>query len=341
MAKSDTPDAARTGIPVAHEHLEAAADWFARLRDGKADEKARRDWRLWLKQHSDHQAAWDFVTSVGERFSLLQDDGQSDVASSVLKDRRKKRATRRQLLTGLTGVVGTGLLGWAAYRFTPLPAIATAWGADEHTAIGEIRELALADGVRLWLSTASAINHTASRETRRIELLQGEVFVATHGDAVRPLEIASEHGQMRPLGTRFAVRRQADATLLAVFEGAVELQTAAGAERARINAGEQVTFTATGIAVVEAADPAREAWTRGVLLARDITLGEFVGELARYQFGYLGVAPEVANLRVVGGYPLRDPGKALAMLAEVLPIRIHRPLPGWTTIEPVRSSVAR
>ena len=336
MSDSPSHSAAPTGLPVAHEHLEAAADWFARLRDGEADEAVRQDWRRWLAQHSDHQAAWDFVTSVGRRFAPLQAEGQSDVASSVLRGQRKKRATRRQVLTGLVGGAGFSVLGWAAYRFTPLPASVTAWLADEHTAIGEIRELALADGVRLWLSTASAIDRVAAVDAERIALRQGELFVAMSGEAGDPLHIATEHGEMRPLGTQFAVRRQADATLLAVFEGEVTLRTAESAETRQIAAGEQVVFTATEIGATKAADPARKAWTRGVLLAKDITLGELAGELARYQRGHLGVAPEVADLRVIGGFPLRDPDKALDMLAEILPIRIHRALPWWTTIEPAR-----
>ena len=336
MSDSPSHSAAPTGLPIAHEHLEAAADWFARLRDGEADEAVRQDWRLWLAQHSDHRAAWEFVTSVGRRFAPLQAEGQSRVASSVLRGQRKKRATRRQVLTGLVGGAGFGLLGLAAYRFTPLPTGVTAWLADEHTAIGEIRELTLADGVQLWLSTASAINRAVAGDTQQIELLQGEIFVATSGEATRSLYVDTEHGEMRPLGTQFAVRRQADATLLAVFEGTVVLRTAESAETRQIAAGEQVTFTATQIGAIQAADPARKAWIRGVLLAKDITLGELAGELARYQRGYLGVAPEVADLRVIGGYPLRDPDKALDMLADILPIRIHRPLPWWTTIEPAR-----
>ena len=341
MSDSDVPSRAPTS-PVAREHLEAAADWFARLRDGEADESVRRDWRLWLRQHRDHQAAWDFVTSVGRRFAPLQAEGDSEVASSVLQARRKRRTSRRQVLTGLAGAAGFGLLGLAAYRFTPLPASIVAWQADEHSAIGEIRDLALADGTRLWLSSASAIDRAAGGGTQRIDLLQGEIFVATDvdsgdgdsEDAPHPLQVVTEHGEMRPLGTQFAVRRQGDATLLAVFDGKVELRTAASAERRQISAGEQVAFTATQVAAVAAADPARQAWTRGVLLARDITLGELVGELARYQRGYLGVAPEVAELRVIGGFPLRDPDRALDMLADSLPIRIHRPLPWWTTIQP-------
>ena len=200
MSNSDSPDAARVSPPVAHEHLEAAAEWFARLRDGQADEKVRQDWRLWLTQNADHEAAWNFVASIGERFALLQADGEARAASSVLTDRRKRRSTRRQVLTGLTGAAGLGVLGWAAVRFTPAPEIVTAWAADERTGIGEIRELALADGIRLWLDTASAINRTAGRGAGLVELLKGEIFIATHGSAVPPLQVTTEHGRMRPVG---------------------------------------------------------------------------------------------------------------------------------------------
>lgn len=338
MPDSDVPGSTQAP-PVAQEHLEAAAEWFARLRDGEADEAVRQNWRLWLAQHSDHQAAWDFVASVGRRFAPLQAEGESEAASSVLRAQRRKRTSRRRVLTGLAGVAGLGLLGWGAHRFTPLQASIVAWQADEHTAVGEIRELGLDDGTRLWLSTASAINRAAGTGPQRIELLQGEIFVATDGgsgdgDSERPLYVATEQGEMRPLGTQFAVRRHGDTSLLAVFDGTVELRTAASAERRQISAGEQVAFTATRVAAVAAADPAREAWTRGILLARNITLGELVEELARYRLGYLGVAPEVADLRVIGGFPLRDPDRALEMLADSLPIRIHRPLPWWTTIQP-------
>ncbi|MEM9684862.1 MAG: FecR domain-containing protein [Pseudomonadota bacterium] len=319
---------------MAHEHLEAAAEWFARLRDGQVDEKVRREWRLWLKENADHEAAWNFVASIGERFALLRAEGQARAASAVLKDRREPRSTRRKVLTGLTGAAGLGVLGWTGVRMTPMPEMVTAWTADERTEIGEIRELALADGVQLWLGTASAINHIARRGTNLVELVQGEIFIATHGSVIPPLQVTTDHGRMQPLGTEFAVRRQTDATLLSVFEGAVEVSPTDSTEGKRIHAGEQVAFTATGIAAVEPADPARKAWTRGVLLALDIRLDELVRELSRYQFGHLGVAPEVAGLRVLGSYPLRDPDAALAMLADVLPIRINRPLPWWTTIAP-------
>jgi transmembrane sensor len=145
--------------------------------------------------------------------------------------------------------------------------------------------------------------------------------------------VGTAHGRVRALGTRFTVRERDGHTLLAVHDGAVRVQPAGDAEPVTVYAGRQVRFHRHGIAAAEAADPARDAWARGVLLARDITLDKLVGELARYQYGHMGVSPAVADLRVFGSFPARRPEKALAMLEDLLPIRVRRPLPWWTTIE--------
>jgi len=113
----------------------------------------------------------------------------------------------------------------------------------------------------------------------------------------------------------------------------VQVTLAAGTESATIGAGSQVRFTAERLDAAMPADPAREAWSRGVLLAQDIPLGEVVAELSRYRRGHMAVAPEVARLPVLGSYPLDDLDGALAMLQQALPIQVHCPLPWWITIE--------
>lgn len=336
MTTTNSPTTKQPNNPIAEEHLKTAAAWYARLRDGQADEKIRQNWQDWLQQHEDHQAAWDYVMSLGQRFELFQVDNQGRTAASVLQERQQRRLTRRELLGALVGVTGAGLASWATYSWTPLPALLAAWQADQRTATGEVRELALAGGNRIWLNTASAVSTSTSHGVQQLSLLQGEIFIATGGKTGHPLRVATHQGRMRPLGTQFVVRQQAETTLLAVYAGVVELYTATSAERRRIQAGQQVTFTATRISAIKAADPARRAWVHGILLAENITLGELVAELARYQRGYLDVSPEVAGLRVLGGYPLNDPDKTLAMLTDILPIRVHRPLPFWTRIAPAR-----
>lgn len=147
-------------------------------------------------------------------------------------------------------------------------------------------------------------------------------------DAHRPFVVDTPQGRrLQALGTRFTVRQQDGSTLLAVYQGAVKVRPAVAGMTQVVGAGRQVAFTEHTIAAPQPADWAREAWSDGVLLAEDITLGEPVSELARYQWGHLSVAPEVAGLRVLGGYPLRDPDRVLAMLEEILPVTVRRPLP--------------
>jgi transmembrane sensor len=55
--------------------------------------------------------------------------------------------------------------------------------------------------------------------------------------------------------------------------------------------------------------------------------------LARYRRGYLACDPDVADLRVMGAFPLTDTDKSLAMLARVFPVRIHRRFSWWVTVE--------
>ena len=92
-------------------------------------------------------------------------------------------------------------------------------------------------------------------------------------------------------------------------------------------------FTADAIDAPERADPAREAWSRGVILADDVALGALIAELDRYQHGHIGVDPAVAGIRVVGRFPADDPDRMLAMLERDLPIRVRRTLPWWVSIE--------
>lgn len=272
------------------------------------------------------------VERISNRFEPMQSPAQQHAAASALQAVRGGGRRRRQVLAGLAGLVasaGAGLLGWDAWSESPL---AGAMLADHHTGSGDIRQLTLADGSELWLNTASAVDTDFSASLRRITLLRGEIAVRTaHGDT-RPLVVDTPHGRLRALGTRFTVRLARQSTYLGVFDGAVEARPERGAARV-LHAGQQTELNAVGVAAPQAALAARDAWTRGVLLADDITLGELVAELRPYRHGHLAVAPEVAQLRVLGAYPLRDTDQALAMLEAALPVRVRRTLPWWVSIE--------
>lgn len=314
------------------ESLQQAAQWFAVLCSEEATEVDRAGWRAWLDQCRENRNAWQYVENVSRQFDPIHSQADKKAAGKALKAAGRKLSSRRRVLGIIGAICGSGLLGWAAVRETPLGQKLMALRADYRTGIGEIREIMLADGTRVWLNTSSALSSDYQSGLRRIELLLGEILIETARDPARPFVVDTELGRLTALGTRFVVRHGDEHAYLAVYEGRVEIQTAEGDRSLVLDAGQQVTFSREGIALPSPADRARQAWARGLLVADNITLGELIDELARYRPGHLGCAPEVAGIRVMGTYPLSDPDRVLTLLEDALPVRIRRTLPWWITV---------
>lgn len=345
MTGAATGDCATEPSPAV---LAQAAAWYACLRDGQAGAEERAAWQAWLAAAGEHAAAWHQVEQISRALAPVRSMPDRRRAADRLTTANDRLLTRRRILASVVLVAGAGLSGWfagrggagggsglvgLADRQSWLPDRLMAWAADHGTATGEQRALVLADGTRLWLNTASAIDLQFSEQERRIRLLAGEIFVETAEELDRPFVVETTQGRMRALGTRFNVRRDGDATRLSVFEGAVEIRTAAARGTAILARGSQVGFGAGHIEAVTAVELAQEAWIRGILVADSLSLREVVRELRRYRKGYLDVADDVADLTVYGTFPLHDTDRVLRMLASALPLRIETPLPWWTRID--------
>lgn len=324
--------AASTASQPTHAQLAQAAQWYACLRDGQASAGERAAWQAWLAAAEAHALAWQYVEDISRAFEPVRSLPNPRHAVHQLHAANDRVRARRQILASVGILAGTGLLGLWGWRQGAMPAGLLALGADHRTATGEQRSLTLADGTRLWLNTASAVDIQFHAQERGIVLHRGEIFVETAQDA-RPLRVYTPHGQMRALGTRFNVLLDGDATQLAVYEGRVEVRTAASGVVQIFSPGEQTRFTAQAVASPAAADMAREAWTQGALVADNLPLWQVVQQLRRYRSGHLGVSDAVADLTVYGNFPLHDTDHALQMLASALPVRIAQPLPWWTTLE--------
>jgi len=326
---------AAQGREPSHRVMEQAAEWYALLRSGEASAAERQQWQQWVERKAEHREAWGYVERIGRRFSPLQSSPDRDAAVTAFGQAASAgRRGRRQLLLGLAGALGIAGLGWTAWRQTPLPIVASTWGADQRAGIGETRRVALADGTEVWLKALSAFDVDYGATLRRLQLVAGELLIATAPDPARPFVVDTAQGRLQALGTRFTVRGEEDGVVVAVHEGAVRIDTAVSRASGIVPAGRQARFTADTVDAILPVNPAREAWTRGVLVADDTPLADVVAELRRYHFGHLAVAPEVARLHVFGSYPLQDTGRALDMLASVLPVRVRRTLPWWISIEP-------
>lgn len=314
-----------------HQTLQEAADWFARLSSEPHNLAQQHAWQLWLAQSDSHRQAWRYVERVSQRFAPLQ--GDIDTASQTLQALHHTPSSRRQVLRTLSVISGGLLLGGLAWRHDALTEQLLAWQAGYRTGTGDILERTLADGSRIWLNSATALDLDLGPSQRSLRLYAGEVLIATGPDP-RPFVVHTAQGNLTPLGTRFSVCERAARTQLNVYEGAVQVRCSATHHTRVAKAGERLSFDQQSVSASEPALAGREAWSKGVLLAEDMSLSQFIEELAAYRRGHLGVDPEVAHLRVMGTFPLRDTDQALAMLAGVLPIRVEQTFPGWTTVKP-------
>lgn len=316
--------------------LEEAAEWFALLISGEAKPSDHDRWQAWLQESPGHREAWSYVEMVSQRIvAPVQSVADPRVAIDNLQAANERLRRRRRSLSTLLAIIGVGALGWTTWRHTPIGDAALALAADFHTDVGEVREVVMPDGTRVWLNTDTAFNKDYSTGLRRLEMLRGEVLITTAHDEARPFVVDTSAGRMRALGTRFTVRQEAEGILLAVYQGSVEIRTAGNGATAIVDAGRQASFNADGITPIMPADDARQAWSQGKLVANDVPLGELVEELRRYTRQHIGVDTDVASRRIFGTFPLDDINKSLNMVAYAARVQIRRPLPWWTTLKAV------
>lgn len=308
--------------------VKQAIVWLVTLQSGSASPADKRACAAWREADSRHEQAWQRLYGLGQDFRA----GGNVLAPPLLRSvlRNSERNNRRIVLKSLFGLA---LIGGTATIIRKQPAWQSAM-AEHQTATGEQRRIVLADGTRIMLNTATAIDVHFDERLRLVILHRGEIMIETaHDEADRPFELATSNGSIRPIGTRFTVRRseRPSTTAVAVLEGAVNVTPDHGAS-VRINAGEQSHFTELAALAPFALDDSAAAWTDGVLVVERMRLADFVTELDRYRPGILRCDPAVADLLVSGSFPLRDPDAVLALLAETLPLQVRTLTRYWATI---------
>lgn len=315
MPMSDSAMIAQGDTAIAPDVLEQAAAWFVQLDSESVSAEDRQRWRAWRTASAEHERAWQRAELLGRKFAAIPP------RLGIATLQTSKPLGRRRVLQQLAVVLVVGLLSWTGYQ---LPERA----ADYRTAIGEIKTITLADGTRLTLNTASAVDIEFSDQQRRVQLRSGEVLIETAPDpapAHRPFSVATSQGTVTALGTRFTVRENTAKSHVAVLEGRVDIQPAQSAGTGQwLNAGQAADFTATHVTVPQPVNTGAASWAQGFLQADNLPLCDFVAELARYRTGSLTCDPAIARLHISGAFPLADTDRALASLADTLPVTIDK-----------------
>lgn len=313
-----------------HQALEEAADWLIRMSEGELSDTERSEWECWKVSTSERARAWARAQLLQTKLGGLP----PSLAMSALD--RPSSPERRAALGKLALILAVLPAGWGSWKL----AESQQWSADYRTAVGQQRELTLADGSKITLNTDTAIDVLFDANQRLIHLREGEILVQTAPDIAplaRPFLVSTRQGRMQALGTRFTVRELQPRTHLAVLEGAVKVQLADNRQSTPliVNAGQRTDFSSYTFGQLSVADRYIGAWTQSMLMADKMRLADFVDELTRYRRGFVRLDPAIADLRISGAYPISDSQRTLNMLAQTYPILVSGHLNGyWVMLSP-------
>jgi transmembrane sensor len=320
--------------PVSSKVLDAAIAWQLCLDCGNGSQAEREELAKWLASNEEHARAWAQLGMLDQRISLTSGPARS----ALLHSHEGALRRMRKFGGGLASVMlAFGLALFIGDKYLPVDY----WLADQRTATGEQRSIRLADNTLIRLNTHSAIDVRFDARQRRVVLQDGEILVETgdHNDP-RPFIVETSDGSMRALGTRFLVRREDDGTLLSVLQSAVAAHAQRDDREQILREGQQMLMTRDGLGPMLALKPGADAWTQGMLVVDNARLADLVAELGRYRPGYLGVAPDIAELRITGSFPLKDTDLALKALAPTLPVQVEQRTHWWTKVIPSEAKTA-
>lgn len=309
---------------IAPRILDEAAAWLVQLHASQVTDQERAAWQQWRQSSAQHASAWQRAELLMNKLGSLPPQlamptlNRADVHT---KARTAHGTSRRATLKNLAVLLAAAPASWLAWQMTPWQE----WIADHTTALGERKDITLADATRLTLGTGTTVDVRYDAQQRLIVLHSGQILVQSGRDpAQRPLLVQTGQGRLRAIGTRFSVRQLQDTgheagqtegrTHLAVLEGAVEIAPRDTATRLVLTAGQQTSFSAQTIATAEAADDSAAAWTQGMLMADAMRLDALAVELARYRKLAFRIHPRVAGLAVSGAFPVNDAQRTLGML---------------------------
>lgn len=257
--------------------IDAAAAWFAKLRAPVVDAATLQAFYAWRADPA-HDAAYGRIEALWRQGEGLQDDPQIRAAVHDALARGEGLARplgevgRRAAVAAAAGVLILAAAGAGIWLTRP---------PSYETAVGEQRQVALADGSKVLLDTDSRIVARLDAETRQVALTRGRAMFFVAGDPARPFVVSAGSAAIEATGTQFDVGRRADQVQVVLVEGAVEVRDRAAGAAWRLRPGEQIT---TGADRAPTRTDARAAvsWTRGELVFHDRPLAQALDDANRY-----------------------------------------------------------
>ncbi|KAA8735664.1 DUF4880 domain-containing protein [Acinetobacter qingfengensis] len=300
------------------EILEQAADWLVLLHSGTMTESQQTQFQQWQAAHHDHQKAIDRMNHFNKGFQQLPKQFQP---KKLLKSRQRFHL---HLSQKLLLVFSPFIAFWCAYQYLPWQL----WQADASSNTGEIKTISLQDGSKLTLASDSHVNIQFNEHVRKIELLQGEIYihtakqVATH---YRPFIVTTDNGSIQALGTRFSVRQNHSDqdTTVNIYQHAVAIQPIqSNVPKKTITQGQSIQFNQHHYGHTQKLQQAQPYWMQHLLVVDNKRLDQVLTEIYRYQTGTYFMDSQIKNIRVSGVFSLKNPKQSIETLAKTYHLQL-------------------
>jgi transmembrane sensor len=312
---------------------EEAAAWIWRMDSATADAADRQAFEAWQRQDPRHRrAAAELAAVWGALDGLAEAKREEKIATftNAANPALQRKSQRRWLAAAaMIAAIAVGIL-WLQN------------GSERQTlatAVGQQRNVTLADGSIVTLNTNTIVETDLRRRTREIFLRKGEAHFQVAHDRSRPFLVHAGDAVVRAVGTAFEVRVMTDQHVdVVVNEGRVEVQPAAAAAARALNAGERLSTASIDYAVVPitAQQMSSElAWREGAIVFDGVALSAAIAEIERYTDARIIVSdPQIAAMRVGGRFRTGDVQEFFDALQAALPVSIRHTGAGVVFIDP-------
>lgn len=264
--------------------MEQAAAWLQTLHSSDSDEKTLESWLEWCARDPLNQKAFDDMAEVWIVAGELRRDGDESLPPRAAQPRRWRFALAASFaaMCVLAGAAGMWL-----YRPAPVDTQPRMFASP----VGVNQVESLPDGSVVELGGRTRAATVYSHDARRLDLLDGEIYVSVSKEA-RPFTVNAGSLRIIAIGTGFNVLRTTGRTVVTVTEGSISATGIPDSGNARpidepasrLESGQQLIYSdATHSFTVRWADAATAtSWRTGTLRFVDEPLAQVIASVNRY-----------------------------------------------------------
>jgi transmembrane sensor len=316
--------------------LEQAAGWRLKLmRDPSLGDS--EEYRHWCADPSNTRAreavvkAWSSIGTMETTPEMLE------LRRQALERMRATRASRlkRRRWTGVAAaaVLAVGVsLAWPSLHQWSLDQIAWLSTTTYKTDIGERRIVALPDGSRISMDSATLVRVSYQPTARSISLERGRSRFDVAHEPNRPFTVTAGSQTIVAIGTSFDVERLQSSVLVTLIQGQVVIKGAQPAPTPEmlgpapssisLKAGEELVVTRNVRPEIVTTDlQVARAWESGRLLFRDEPLGDAVARVNRYTSQPVEIDPSIASIRFSGVFNAGDVSSFVSAVTSYFPVQ--------------------